>query len=76
VEVPPHDLAFSQIMQMFDIKGGSKVRGGFSLSRVVSYITPCPAAVSTLTPPQVRIENAELRSKYASPFHHSFFVTS
>ena len=51
VEVPPHDLAFSQIMQMFDIKGGSKVRGGFSLSRVVSCTASCHAAFNTVTPP-------------------------
>jgi hypothetical protein len=37
VDVHSHDLASSQIMQMFDIKGGSKVRGGFSILKIVRY---------------------------------------
>jgi hypothetical protein len=41
VEVPQHDLATGQIMQMFDIKGGAKVRGGFNITRIVRSLRQC-----------------------------------
>ena len=65
MEVPSHDLATSQIMQMFDAKGGSRIRGGFNVTRIVRPFLYLPIDHATVTQRlQVRIENPELRGKY------------
>ena len=64
VEVPHHDLVTAQIMQMFDIKGGAKVRMGFNIARIVRSLIVIQCLRADIYRSQARIENAELRSAY------------
>jgi hypothetical protein len=51
-------------MQMFDIKGGAKVRMGFNIARIVRSFVVFPFSPADIYRLQARIENAELRSAY------------
>jgi hypothetical protein len=50
---------------MFDAKGGSRIRGGFNVTRIVRSLLHVPNAHASVTLRcQVRLENPELRGKY------------